>query len=78
MEKTNLEDMEIEEMMEKTDNVINYLIEHNLVSKEKPAKDINKETDCPFCKETLKYWQSSYNGHKGFSCGCVDNGIMQE
>lgn len=69
----------VDAMMQAVTKVNQYLISNHLVTVEdNPSENIKGEVECPFCKQTLKYWQSSLNGHKGFTCGCIGNGTYQE
>jgi len=76
---SNSDMSDVDFMMKSITKVNQFLIENRLVTiEDNPSEDIKGEMQCPFCNQTLKYWQSASNGHKGFTCGCICNGIYQE
>jgi hypothetical protein len=70
--------MDLDEIAVATLRVITYLTENKFISKDIPEDCIGDETECPFCKETLKYWQTTCGGRRGFSCGCIAGSTYQE
>jgi len=59
--------------------IYDWLIEDGFLKGCDHREEIKGSTTCKFCNNKIKYWQSAYNGHRGFQCEvCVDNMIFQE
>ena len=67
----------VDEVIEKCMAMLDWLIEQKLLFKDTPKEHISGAISCPFCDGDIEYWQSDYNGHRGFSCECI-GGTFQE
>lgn len=74
----NITDLDPDEVAVATLRIIQFLSKKGLFTSGKPEDCIDGEVDCPYCQKTLKYWQSSANGHRGFSCECIGGATYQE